>query len=193
MFGIVQPKLESNLSNWSKINRYSRWMYNLISPFVGKRVIDIGVGVGNMMQFYLPNVEIAIGIDIFDTQLEIVQERFADKVTEGQLVTQLVDIEKDDLSVFKNYNLDTVICVNVLEHIKSDLHVVSKIKDIINCGRIILMVPSHSAVYNHMDKNAGHFRRYDRGDLRAIAEKLDLQVQKNRYFNIFGIVLYYMK
>ena len=193
---VKQPKLEDNLVNWNKIGRYSQWMFNLFAPYVGKRVIDIGVGVGNMMQFYIEKAELAIGTDIFDTQLDMVEQRFKHIVSRGggQLVTQTLDIEQDSIDDLKKYSLDTVICINVLEHIADDLKALSNMKNmIVSGGKIILLVPAHSRLYNYMDKNAGHHRRYDRGQLVSLAKKLDLEILKSRYFNIFGIIPYVLK
>ena len=192
---IGYPKLENNLLSWGKINRYSKWMYNIFAPFVGKRVVDIGAGVGNMMQFYIDNAELVVATDVFESQLSVVEERFKEKTDKTkQLVTLVLDVEKMNPLDFVQYSLDTVISINVLEHIEDDLLALNNMKNILPSGGvIILLVPAHSRLYNRFDKNAGHHRRYDKGQLSLLAEKLDMRVLKNRYFNFFGILPYYFK
>ena len=190
-----QPNHQDNLIKCIKIDRYYKWMYNKFSQYVGRRVIDIGAGIGNMMQFYIHNVDIAIGTDIFEGELNILQQRFDLQISQkSQLKTMILDIEKDNVEHLKQHNLDTAICVNVLEHIENDSMALGKMKDIVvSGGKIILLVPAFSILYNHMDKAGGHYRRYDKGQLCLLAKASNFKIIKNCYFNMFGILPYAIK
>ncbi|MDL2253532.1 class I SAM-dependent methyltransferase [Ruminococcaceae bacterium OttesenSCG-928-I18] len=185
-----QPKLEENLKQWNKIDRYSKWMYHTYCQYIGKRVLDIGVGIGNMTQFYIHDVDLAICADIFDSQLGLVSERFSDFPVE----TLKLDIENDDICELKTYELDTVICINVLEHIENHQKALQNMRDAIcDNGKIIILVPALSKLYNEMDKNAGHYRRYDKGQLEKLGKETDLNIIHQRYFNMLGVIPYRVK
>ena len=44
-----------------------------------------------------------------------------------------------------------------------------------------------------MDSNVNHYRRYDKGELKKIADECDLTVEYNKYFNALGIIPYYIR
>ena len=185
-----QPNYEANLKQWDKIDAYSAWIYSTYSCYIGKRVLDIGVGVGNMTKFYIDRPEIVICGDIVDSQLQFVKQRFINKNV--QVIS--FDIEKDNVDFLHEFNLDTVICINVLEHIEDDLKALKNMASVCKkYGKIIIFVPACNKIYNHMDKNGGHYRRYDRGQIESMAKKAGLKVLKQSYFNIFGIVPYVYK
>ena len=48
-----QNELSENLNNWDYISRYSLWMYHTYEKYVGKKVLDVGAGIGRMVAFYI--------------------------------------------------------------------------------------------------------------------------------------------
>jgi SAM-dependent methyltransferase len=186
----IPPKLESTLKNWDKIGRYSQWIYTQYKDFIGKRVLDVGVGIGTMTYFYISSAEFVLGIDIFNSQLELTKDRFKS----FNFVAQKTDIAKEDISGLRKYNFDTVIMINVLEHIEDDFTVLAKLKELLTGGgRIIVFVPALPFLFNGFDKAAGHFRRYSKKRLKLLADELDMKLLKCRYFNFLGIMPYYIK
>jgi 2-polyprenyl-3-methyl-5-hydroxy-6-metoxy-1,4-benzoquinol methylase len=130
----MQPKVEENLKNWDMLGAYSRWIYSTYAEYIGRRVLDVGAGVGNMTQFYIEQTDIVICSDIFDSQLEIIKKRFS----EYNLEAIKLDIEQDDVGFLQRYKLDTVICINVLEHIENDLLALEKMAEACTLGRVEL-------------------------------------------------------
>lgn len=81
-----------------------------------------------------------------------------------------------------------------MDILKDDNLAVSKMKQLLSeNGRLIIMVPAWQKLYCALDKNVNHYRRYDPGMLLELAEKNDLKVIKNIYFNRFGIIPYWLK
>lgn len=186
-----QNDISSNLKQCNRLDKYAQWMYHSYEQFVGKRVLDVGAGVGNLTKFLLERCELVIGVDIFEHQIEIMKERFAEY---PNFTAKFIDILQDDIEGLKKYELDTVICINVLEHLEDDKAAIERMKSLLAAkGRIIILVPAWKSLYSHLDKNVGHHRRYNRGELRKLAERCDMKVLENRYFNLFGIIPYYLK
>lgn len=186
----MQENLKNNLEKWDKIDVYSKWIYKQFQEYIGKRVLDIGIGVGNFETFFIDKTDIVVGLDIFQDQLDVVKKRFLEK----QMELFLLNIEKDSLSPLMKYKFDTIICINVLEHLEDDLKALNEMKNlIVENGKIVIFVPAFNRLYNQMDKNVGHYRRYDKGMLNILADKAELSVIKQKHFNFFGIFPYYLK
>lgn len=150
----IHPDLSESLKKRQQINRYSRWMYNNFKDYIGKRVLDIGSGTGNMISFYINSCEKVVATEIFPAELEYISKRFESTNIE----CRLFDIAKSDISPLKEYLFDTITCINVLEHIEDDIKAVSNMKDIIQTGgKIIILVPAISRAYGTMDKACGHY------------------------------------
>lgn len=183
-----QNNISENLRQWDKIPQYSKWMFRQYSDYIGRRVLDVGAGVGTMMEYYIDDKELVVGIDIFEDQITLLKQRFDDK----NLKAFCYDIMVDDLTELKKYHFDTVICINVLEHLYDDHLAIGRMNELIDeGGKIIIIVPAFQKLFSHMDTNAGHYRRYDRGRLVQLGKENNLKIIQNKYFNILGIIPYY--
>lgn len=185
-----QKELSENLNRWAYINRYSTWMYHTYEKYIGSKVFDVGAGMGRMVEYYIDSVEEAVATDIFHSQVNFMNQRFKEY---PYFHADFVNILEDDLTKYKE-RFDTVICINVLEHLSDDYKAVANMRTLLlSGGRIILLVPAFSKLYCQMDKNVSHYRRYDPGRLEDIAEKNELRVIQHKYFNRLGIIPYWMK
>ncbi len=186
---MVQNNITENLNSWNKLERYSRWIYHMYAKHIGKNVLDVGGGIGTAISFYIQNVERVISTELFDNQVDIMNKRFS-KIPYFKAIK--ADITKDDFSEYAPF--DTIILVNVLEHIEDDIQLLINIKGLLtDNGKIIICVPATNRLYCYMDKNVGHYRRYNKGELRIKAEKAGLDVIENKYMNFMGILPYWIK
>lgn len=167
---------------------YNAWIYQQIAPYIGQRVLDIGCAIGNITQFYLDRERI-IGLDVVDESLDMVRTRFADH---PNFEAHLVDITTPALQQFKRENLDTVVLLNVLEHIDDDIGALRNIHDVLMPGgRLLLLVPVIKALYGSMDKADHHFRRYSRAELNYKLRAASFEIEHQKYFNALGIAAWY--
>lgn len=186
----MQNELSYNLSHWDYINNYSKWMYNMYEPYVGKKVFDVGAGMGRMVQYYIDKCKYTVATDIFQSQVDYMNEHFK---SYPNFRAELLDVLSDDISEYEGA-FDTVICINVLEHLEDDELAIKKMKSLLEKGgNLVLFVPAFQKLYCKLDENVNHYRRYDRGILRNLASKCDMDVVYNRYFNAMGIIPYYLK
>jgi SAM-dependent methyltransferase len=80
--------------------------------------------------------------------------------------------------------LDTVVCVNVLEHIQDDRGAVCQMAGLLRPGgHLVLLVPAHPSLYGTLDSLVGHFRRYQRRELVDKVRGSGLAVVRCRFFN----------
>jgi protein-L-isoaspartate O-methyltransferase len=65
---------------------------------------------------------------------------------------------------------DTVLYLDVLEHIEEDGAELARVAAQMNPGgSLIVLAPAHDVLYTPFDREIGHFRRYTKSTLRAVA------------------------
>jgi len=80
--------------------------------------------------------------------------------------------------------MDTVVCLNVLEHIEDDLGALRNIRSMLVCGgRAVILVPSGQSIFNSLDEELGHVRRYSEGQLRQRMIEAGFDVETVLLFN----------
>src|SRR5262249_227285 len=83
--------------------------------------------------------------------------------------------------------LDTILCINVLEHVADDAQVLRAFYDTLPPGgRLILLAPQHPGLYTGMDRSLGHCRRYTRNELAAKFQAAGFDVQRLPRFTRLG-------
>src|SRR6185503_15503979 len=143
--------------------RYNRWLTQRVAPWVGRRVLEIGAGIGNMAAFFLDRERLVLA-EPEPVYRERLAERFAghSNVAVVPLRLPLVDPR------LNAEQLDTIICLNVLEHVAEDLAALRGMRGLLTRGgRVVLLVPALPWLYGSLDAALGHVRRYAAAELRA--------------------------
>jgi ubiquinone/menaquinone biosynthesis C-methylase UbiE len=166
-----------------KATRYFQWLCRLVSPYVGKRVLEIGCGMGNFTRV-LPDRECVVGIDIDEGVLKVHHERFRDR---EHVAAYRMDSTSSDFSMLERYRPDSVVCLNVLEHIEDDRLALANMQSVLQPGgRAVLIVPAFQSLFGPIDQKLGHYRRYSKSMLRDLAEQTGFRVMRLRYMNLIG-------
>jgi len=164
---------------------YNKWIFDCICPYIGNRVMDVGAGSGNFLP-YLLNRELIVAIDVLDIFIDNLRRSCG---SQSNVYIFKCDIQDDNImQVSSRYNIDTVICNNVLEHVRDDLNALKNIHKILNNrGNLILVLPAFRFLYSKWDKSVGHFRRYDFKDIKEKLTISSFSIQKNFYMNVVGL------
>jgi 2-polyprenyl-3-methyl-5-hydroxy-6-metoxy-1,4-benzoquinol methylase len=81
---------------------------------------------------------------------------------------------------------DTIIYIDVLEHIEKDTEEMKKAAALLNAGgHIIVLSPAFQFLYNPFDKAIGHHRRYTKKMFKNITPA-GLQLVSSRYYDSIG-------
>ena len=154
------------LSAMSGVPRFNRWMGETIRPFVGSSVLEIGAGIGNMTQMLMPR-DRYLASDIDPHYLDYLRSYALGK---PWLDAARVDVTNSDDFYELQGGFDTVICLNVLEHVADERGALQSMRSaLVEDGRLILLVPQGPALFGSLDEAVGHERRYTR---TALAETL---------------------
>ncbi len=177
------------LQNMKKLHRYNRWIFSKFRPFLGRRVLEIGSGIGNITKFLLDR-DLVIATDVELKYLTLLKNTFGKY---KKFVIERLDLPGAEMERYRSYHIDSVICFNVLEHIEQDETALREIFDLLEPGgRFLLLVPSHPWLYGSLDQHLGHHRRYSKKDLRNKLEAIGFRVIYLKYFNRIGILGWFL-
>ena len=187
----LDPAGSETLEIMSAAPRFNRWQYERIAPYLGRRVCEIGAGIGNLSELVLADQrELAVLTDIDPYYREILRERFSSRPEVRVEGLTLPDAEA--AQHLREYRLDTVFALNVVEHIEDDLGALRSIAGMLSPGgRVVILVPAFQALYGSLDRELGHFRRYTRRSLTAVMQAAGFRMERAFYFNAIGCLAWW--
>jgi glycosyltransferase involved in cell wall biosynthesis len=169
------------LDAFSVAPRFNRWMAGTIRPYVGKRVLEIGAGMGNLTRQMIRGRERYVATDIDLEHLDRLRSRLSHRPV---LETAVCDLSNSAHFTAFAGAMDTVVCLNVLEHLKDDKKCLRNIFSILAPqGRAVVLVPCDQGLYGKLDEILGHERRYTADELRARMEEAGFRVETVLNFN----------
>jgi glycosyltransferase involved in cell wall biosynthesis len=171
------------LRRMATLSPYNRWLHERFEHYLGKRILEVGSGVGNQTRYFVDNRELVIASDIEPHYLRELLGRFGDR-NNVRIASYTFPLSDRDRSDLVSSQIDTIVCLNVLEHIEDDR---STLKDFAGAlpsgGHLVLLVPAMRALYGTLDENLHHFRRYAQDELQAKVTEAGLTVDTIRFLN----------
>ncbi len=178
-----------NLEAMERMTRYNGWIFSMIAPHLGPSVLEAGCGTGNITRLLLthPGLRRYVGVDLSPQFCDHLKASL--KAPAGAtLQFQPLDLENPDLLKLAPPAFDSIVCLNVLEHIRNDADLLSRFERLLlPKGRLILQVPAFSWLYGTIDEVDGHERRYTRRTLVPLVQAAGFKVLRAHYFNVMGI------
>jgi glycosyltransferase involved in cell wall biosynthesis len=170
------------LGRLNRAPRFTHWMADVIRPYIGERVLEIGAGTGNLTLQLIPR-KLYYASDINPHYLTYLKNLIPEH---PYLRVGYTDGEKHDSYPLEE-KFDTVICLNVVEHLENDFGALRNIRDALEeNGRAIVLVPCGPALYGTLDKVLGHHRRYSKAQFTELAARAGFQLEALLSFNRFG-------
>jgi SAM-dependent methyltransferase len=180
---------EKTLRRVSGLFRYNTWLWEQIAAFTGQRVLEVGAGIGTMTQFFLDR-QLILVTDVDARYLARLPHTFANS---PNVIVRPLDLNERFADQLAAYRLDTVLCLNVLEHIEDDEAVLSDFSHLFpSGGRVVLIVPALQRLYGEIDRAIGHYRRYEKGEIMAKFERAGFRVEETRFLNLLGLPGWYL-
>jgi glycosyltransferase involved in cell wall biosynthesis/phospholipid N-methyltransferase len=172
------------LHSLERAQNFNQWMADAIEPYVGARVLEIGAGIGNITTWLLPR-DFYLASDINPHYLDYLKNLSLGK---PYLNVARLDLEQpQDFAPWMS-KFDTVVCLNVLEHVRDPLLALRNMYDALAPGgRLVLYVPQGQHLYSSLDEVLGHRCRYSKEMLAGELRSTGFEVEELRDFNHFGV------
>jgi SAM-dependent methyltransferase len=173
------------LHNLERARRFNRWMGEAIQPYVGERVLEIGAGIGNVTEWLVPR-DLYVASDVNPHYLGYLRN-----MSLGRPYMKVEHIDVEDPACFKPWSgtFDTVVCLNVLEHVRDpNLSLENMAGALEPNGRLLLYVPQHQRLYSTLDEVLGHRCRYSRREVTDELARAGFTVESISDFNRFGVL-----
>ena len=181
----ADAELADTLANLEKAAHYADWIMALAEPHLGAHVLEVGAGHGSITGRLAARGRVT-ATELSERCVPLLEERYG---------------HHDHVTVFHgdvlaNTNLgpfDSVVLVNVLEHIENDEKALSSIQRLVRPGgTVVLYVPALESLYSEFDRRIGHHRRYRRAQLTSVMLRAGLEPVDLRYVNTVGALAWWL-
>ena len=177
------------LRRMASLGPYNRWLHERFEHYLGSRILEVGSGVGNQTRFFVDDREQVIASDIEPHYLRELVGRFGERKN-VRIASYGFPLSHTDADELLSSKVNTIVCMNVLEHIEDDHTTLSDFARVLQPGgHLVLLVPSMKALYGTLDKHLNHFRRYSMEELRAAVTAAGFEIETLRFLNrpaVFG-------
>lgn len=123
-----------------QLRNYYQWTFSLVKSFVGNRVLDAGCGIGNFTELLLDSCDFVLAADGSRQSLNVMADRFRGR---PNLKLLQLDFAKSGWQVVRPHRIDTVVCLDVLEHVEDDVELLRRFHEVTEPeATLILKVPA---------------------------------------------------
>jgi SAM-dependent methyltransferase len=184
-----RPKMDAIASTYTIADQrrmtaaknYFAWQAALAKPELGRRVVEIGCGIGNFTQFLLDR-DAVIAVDSDADCMAELALRFPNRPNLHAVCTDATDLRH-----LRRFEPDSCVCLNVLEHIEDDRAALCGMAEVLpRGGKLVLLAPAFPFLRGPIDQKLGHFRRYRRAAIAELAGEAGFAMRTLRYFNFAG-------
>jgi SAM-dependent methyltransferase len=174
------------LTRMARLEPYNRWLVSRFEHALGRRILEIGAGFGNITR-HLRGRELLVASDLDPVALEHLKGTFRDDPL-VRVASYRFPLDGAAREEVRALDVDTVVCLNVLEHIEDDRATLVNMREALHSGgRLVLLVPAFARLYGSLDEHLHHFRRYERDELEAKVREAGFALEDLRFVNRPGI------
>jgi SAM-dependent methyltransferase len=167
--------------------RYRAFQLELIGPYCGSSVLEVGAGLGEFAS-QLTGLHRHVVTDVDPGAVAALAERFSDR---PEVEARTLDLADGAIDV--GTPVASVVAINVLEHIDDDTAALRSLATMVEPGgRIVLWVPGYMQLYGEFDRAVGHVRRYTPRTLTAVITAAGLTPELVRPVNLLGGMAWWM-
>ena len=187
------------LARMAKLEPYNRWLVDRFAGSLGRRILEIGAGFGNLTRYLVrsdgatrPAPELVIASDLDPVAVEYLKGAFREDRAVS-VESHRFPLDSPDRDALAAHRLDTIVCCNVLEHIEDDRGTLRDMLAILQPGgRLVLLVPALARLYGTLDEHLRHFRRYEKPDLVEKLSAAGFALEDCRFVNRPGVIGWYV-
>src|SRR5262249_29789335 len=139
-----------DLETMSEARNYQAHVFSLVQPYIGSQVLEVGCGIGTMTTELLDHAERVVCIE---PNLNCATRAGETLGGNDRVAIRACHLEECSRGELQDQRFDTVVCVNVLEHIEDDVRALSLFRDVVadTGGRVLIFVPAVQRIYGPHD------------------------------------------
>ena len=178
-----------DLETMSEAVRYQRHIFGLVRPHLGSHVLEVGCGIGTMSRQILDTNQ-ALQLVCIEPNANCARRASEELNGQPRVAIRKVHLEECVPTALQAERFDTIVCVNVLEHIADDVQALTLFREVVagTNGKVLIFVPAVQRIYGPHDAALGHHRRYSRRSLTAAFTAAGLVTESIRYTNPIGLL-----
>jgi SAM-dependent methyltransferase len=168
--------------------RLNRWIHSKFAPHIRGDVLEVGSGIGNLSRLIVENASPTDRIVLTDMESHYLETLSATFASDRRVTVARYDLDQSPSPAIASSEFDTIVAVNVVEHIRDDGALAGALAGLLRPGgRLVLYVPACPFAYGSLDRALGHYRRYTPNALEELLRAAGLEPQRPRYMNLFGL------
>ncbi len=169
------------LATMSRAHRFNRWMADTIAPFIKGDVLEVGAGIGNLTMLLANDEHRYVATDTDEESLAELRRRMQYR---RSIECRIFDFSKaEQIDLFRK-SADTIVCLNVLEHVAEDQAALANMRECIRPGGMaIVLVPQDPNLFGSLDEVLEHKRRYTKEELSNKISSAGLRLVQMIEFN----------
>lgn len=174
---------------------YHRWILSVFKPHLGRRVAEVGAGTGLFSELLLDEPLESLTLVEPSIQMHDILKRRISKLKPAG-ATDIYNALFSEVAcrIRDTQHPDSIVYVNVLEHIRDDKAELKLAHDTLEIGgRVFVFVPALESLLGGFDKQIGHYRRYRLPQLAALCEGVGFKILESKYMDFFGIAPWWIK
>jgi SAM-dependent methyltransferase len=184
-----------DLESMSFARNYHEWILELFRPYLGSRLVEVGAGTGSFSEMLLARGAETLSLVEPSTEMyRRLVENVAGLRTSARVRAYNDTFGRVAARIRDEARPDSVIYVNVLEHVADDEAELALVRETLSPGgRVFVFVPALRWLYGSFDEMVGHRRRYSRRELERKAARAGFSVLKSVYFDSAGVLPWWVK
>jgi len=174
----------STLEVLTEAKNYNRWIADNFYSYLKAPLLEFGAGIGNISELLSSYTPLCL-TDTDPRMLAHLKNKFSHI---NDVSVNFLDITQPPPEHLVG-SFQTVIGINVLEHVEDDEKALFHLGNVLKpSGRLLLLVPAKKWAYTDLDRQLGHFRRYEKKELGEKLAKASFRIEKLYFFNIVGLM-----
>lgn len=184
----------SDLESMDLAVNYRTWIRDVFAPYLGKYIVEVGAGTGSFSKLLLDGKPESLTL----VEPSAMFEKLTKEIDPAAYSTELRYFNGTFGDLVLGDGLaarpDTIVYINVLEHVEDDVAELTQIRETLDDnGKICIFVPAIPFLLSDFDRMIGHFRRYSRRELISKTESAGFRVSLARGFDLPGIFPWLLK
>jgi hypothetical protein len=183
----------TDLEAMSFAENYHRWILEELRPHLGKKLVEVGAGTGSFSELLLECDPESLML-VEPSEMVIKLRQRLDEMNASAKARVFDEPFREVADEISSERPDSVIYINVLEHIEDDSGELAAVYNSLERGgRVFIFVPAHPWLYGAFDESVGHFRRYRKGELETKCRDAGFKLIVSKYFDMIGVAPWWIK